>query len=139
MSIHLRVPRLSICPSCYRILEHRVEFNQTCYISSPHGKGLQHYLSVHPSICSPCYLLLNYLAEFNQTCCITSPHGKGVLEQHYFTVCSSIHFPSIYPSHYLLSNHWVEFNQTCYMYITYPHSKGLTLIVKAWETNIIFP
>ena len=41
----------SICPSCYCLLNHWAEFNQTCYITSPHGKGVweQHYFSVHPS------------------------------------------------------------------------------------------
>ena len=30
----------SVCPSCY-LLNHWVELNQTCYISSLHGKGGQ--------------------------------------------------------------------------------------------------
>ena len=44
--------------------------NQTCYITSPHGKGMQeqHYFSVKsvlpcicgPSVCLSCYLLLNH-------------------------------------------------------------------------------
>ena len=77
---------------------HHVNSYQTCYITSPHGKGVQeqHYFSVcpsirHPSIYSSCYLLLNHWAEFNQTCYITSPHGKGVQAQHYFSVCASVH------------------------------------------------
>ena len=78
----------SICPSCYLLLNHRVEFNQTCYITSPHGKGVreQHFFLCvcRLSICQSRYLLLNHWAEFNQTCYITSPHGKGV--QHYFSV-----------------------------------------------------
>ena len=47
--------------------------------------------SVRRSICLSRYLLLNCKAEFNQTCFITSPHGKGVREQHYFSVCPSVH------------------------------------------------
>ena len=45
-------------------LYHWAEFNQTCYITSPHGKGVreQHYFSVHPSICPSRYLLVNYWA-----------------------------------------------------------------------------
>ena len=55
------VRRPFICPSRYLLLNHQVEFNQTCYITSPHGKGVreQHYLFCpfvhscirHPSIC----------------------------------------------------------------------------------------
>ena len=86
------IRRPSICLSCYLILNHWVEFNQTCYITSPHGKGMleQHYFSMcpcvrHPPICLSRYLL-NHWAEFNQTCYITSPHGKGVREQLFFSV-----------------------------------------------------
>ena len=41
--------RPSICPSRY-LLNHLAESNQTCYITSPHGKGVhkQNYFSVHP-------------------------------------------------------------------------------------------
>ena len=69
----------SILPSCYLLLNHWAEFNQTCYMISPHGKGVREevifysapcvlrvgnkrslsvYLSAHPSS----YLLLNYWA-----------------------------------------------------------------------------
>ena len=51
----------SICPSRYLLLNHWVEFNQTCYITSPYGEHVrqQHYFSVqHPSICPSRYLLL---------------------------------------------------------------------------------
>ena len=39
-------PSSAHCPSHYFILDHWVEFKQTCYITSPHGKGVQvqHYL-----------------------------------------------------------------------------------------------
>ena len=42
----------SICPSRYLLLNHWVEFNQTCYITSPHGQGMreQHYFFMCPSI-----------------------------------------------------------------------------------------
>ena len=76
--------------SCYLLLNHRAEFNQTFYITSPHGKGVQeqHFFPCvcHPSICSSRYLLLNHWVEFNQTCYITSPYGKGMREQHYFSI-----------------------------------------------------
>ena len=41
----------SICPSPYLLLTHWAEFNQTCFITSPHGKGVQeqHYFSMLPS------------------------------------------------------------------------------------------
>ena len=94
----------SICPSRYLLLNHRAEFNQTCYITSPHGKVVQeqHYFSVFPSVLPLSvdlsiilYLLLNRWVEFNQTCYITSPYGKGVQEQHcFFVPPSSIH-PSV--------------------------------------------
>ena len=92
----------SICPSHYLLLNQWVEFNQTCYITFPHGKGLQeqHYFLLRssvwcPSICPSCYLLLNHWVEFNQTCYITFPHGKGVWEQHYFSTCPSGILPSV--------------------------------------------
>ena len=61
LSIPLCVYHASVCPSHY-LLNHWAEFNQTCYITSPHGKDVrkQHYfsvpLSVHgflicPSVC----------------------------------------------------------------------------------------
>ena len=91
---------LSVCLSHYLLLNHWAEFYQTCYITSPHGKGF-HFLCLcmsmprRPAICPSCFLLLNHWAEFNQTCYISSPHGKGVWDQHYFSVppsfCASIH------------------------------------------------
>ena len=119
---------------CHILLNHWAEFNQTCYITSPHGKGVreQHcFLCVRsPSICPSRYLLLNHWAEFNQTCYITSPHGKNVREQHYFSVRpSSVHLSLT------LS----------------PHGGGggvgdstklatsLPLMVRVCESNIIFP
>ena len=43
--------RPSICPSRYLLLNNWEEFNQTSYITSPHGKDVreQHYFSVRPS------------------------------------------------------------------------------------------
>ena len=125
----LCICRPSLCPSRYLLLNLWVEFNQTCYITSPHGKGVQeqhHFLCVRPcvchlSICLSCYFLLNHSVEFNQTCYITSPDGKGVREQHFFFPC--VRRPSICPLGYHLLNHWVEFNQTCF--ITSPHGKGV--------------
>ena len=78
----------SVCPLRCLLLNHWAEFNQTCYITFPHGKNVQeqHYFSICPSgICSSRYLL-NHWVEFNQTCYIISPHGEGVGEQ----VCPSI-------------------------------------------------
>ena len=40
--------RLSICPSLYLLLIHWAEFNQTCYMTSPHGKGVGE--QVHTSV-----------------------------------------------------------------------------------------
>ena len=42
LSIHLL---LSVLPSCYFLLNHWAEFNQTCYKTSPYGNGVweQHY------------------------------------------------------------------------------------------------
>ena len=114
--------------SRYLLLNHWAEFSQTCYITFPHGKGVQeqHYFSVH--------LLSVHLSimlsppkpqgRIQPTCYITSPHSKGVKEQHYFLVCPSVVCPSgICPSSNLLLNPWGEFNQTCYM--TSLHGKGV--------------
>ena len=40
--------RLSICSSRYLLLNHWAEFNKTCYMTSPHGKGVGE--QVHPSV-----------------------------------------------------------------------------------------
>ena len=121
--IFLCVRRTSICPSRYLLLNHWAEFNQTCYITFPHGKGVreQHYFSVRPSNVHLSVALSppkplggiqpNLLHHFPS-------HGKGMREQHYFSVR-----PSICPSCYLLLNHRAEFNQTCY--ITSPHRYGV--------------
>ena len=48
-SVHPSVgPSSAHCPSHYFILDHWVEFKQTCYITSPHGKSVQvqHYLEI---------------------------------------------------------------------------------------------
>ena len=41
-----------LCVSHYLLLNHWAEFNQTCYITSPHGKNVleQHYFSLCPSV-----------------------------------------------------------------------------------------
>ena len=105
MGILLTPP--SICPSSVRLslpvklslfLNHLAEFYQTCYITSPHGKGVREqviFLCVRPcvrrpSICLSHYLLLHHWAEFNQTCYFTSPHGMVVRHQPYF----SVHLPA---------------------------------------------
>ena len=72
----------SICPSRYLFLILWAEFNQTCYMTSPHGTGVreQHYFSFCLSVCSSIYslryLLLNHLAVFDQTCYMPSPRDK---------------------------------------------------------------
>ena len=121
---------LSVRPSCCLLLNHLVEFNQTCYMTSPHGMGgrLPHYFPVHPSGPS-CCLLLNHWVEFNQICYMTFSHGKGLREQYYF----SIRCPAICPSCYSLPNHWVEFDQTCYMASF--HCKG----VREWVCPSVRP
>ena len=101
-------------PSVFYLLNHRAEFDQTCYITSPHGTGEQYYIFVRPfvspSICPSRYLLLAHWAESNQTCYTTSPHGKGVREQHYFFVRPSVHASVVRPSvlHAITSNHWTD-------------------------------
>ena len=47
LSIHLSI-QLSISPSRYLLLNHWAESNQTCYMTSPHGKSVreQYYFSI---------------------------------------------------------------------------------------------
>ena len=96
---------LSNCPSRY-LQNHRTEFNQTCDITSPVGKGAreQQYFSARPSsvhlsvtLSPPKPLggiqpnLLHHLpmVRVYQN---NSPHGKGVSEQQFFPECpSSVH------------------------------------------------
>ena len=90
-----RVRRPSICRSRYLLLSHWAEFNQTCYITSPHGWGVrkQHYFSVCPSILSVTLSLPKPLdgIQPNLLHHITSPYGKSVREQHFFVRPSSVH------------------------------------------------
>ena len=79
------------------------EFNQTCYVTSPHGKSVreQHYFSMHLSIRASVLLSPPNLLGRNQpnlACYITSPYGKGVREQHYFSVCPSMRPSSVHLS-----------------------------------------
>ena len=72
--------------SSYYLLNHRAEFNQYCYITYPHGKGVRKQHFFHPSGVRPTGYHLNHWTESNQTCYMTSPHGKDVEEQ----VCLSV-------------------------------------------------
>ena len=128
MGIFLMPPSIR-CLSRY-LLNHWAEFYQPCYITSPHGKGVQeqYYISVH---LSPVYLSVT----------LSPPKPLGGIQpnlQHHFpswfgcaratlffhvSICPSVHHLSIYLLRYLLLNHWAEFSQTCY--ITYPHGKGV--------------
>ena len=97
---------------------HWAEFNQTCYINSPYGKGVreQHiFLRAsfrRPSICPSCYLL-NHWTEFNKTCYMTSHHGRVFERNSFFPcVCSCVRRPSITLSHHKPQWNWAELNQT---------------------------
>ena len=70
----------SVCPLCYLLLlNHWAEFHETCYITSPHGKGVQEniiLLCVHLCIYRlstrlSYYLFLNHWVEFHRNCYIT--------------------------------------------------------------------
>ena len=83
----------SIRPPVRLSVRHTISSNQTCYMTSPQGKGIreQHSFFMHPcvqclSICPSCYLLHNPLTEFNQTCYMASPSCKGVRKQYYFSL-----------------------------------------------------
>ena len=82
--------RPSICPSCYLLLNPLAEFNRTCYISSPHCKGVreQHYFFVHPLSIHLCITLSSPITGWNSTKLTTSlsPHWKEVWEQHQFSL-----------------------------------------------------
>ena len=119
------VRRPSICLSCCLLLNHWAEFNQTCYITSPHGKDVreQHYFFVP-------------LSSIDLSVMLSPPKPLGGIQPnllHHFPswlVCaratlffhSPVRHPFICLLGYLL-NHWVEFNQTCYM--TSPRGKGV--------------
>ena len=110
----------SICPSRYLLLNHWAEFNQTRYITSPHGKGAREQiifyvrpLSVHLSVTvSPPKPLGGIQPNMLQHL----PSWLGCARATLYSVRPS----GICPSGYLL-NHWAEFNQTCYT--TSPNSK----------------
>ena len=82
------IPPASICLPSYYLLLHWMEFNQTCYMTFPPGKGMGelHYFSVCPFACPSITLSPpKPLGGINQTCYMTFPRGKGVREQHHFS------------------------------------------------------
>ena len=90
------------------LLNHWAEFNQTCYTTFPHGKGVREqifFLCVRPCI---------RLVHFSM---LTLCHGGHLAVR---TLISSLSSP----------NHWAEFNQTCYT--TFLRGKGVR------ESNVIF-
>ena len=122
-SVHPWVHCRSICPSCY-LLNHWTEFNQTCYITSPYGKGVreQQYFSVQPpSVHLSITLSPKPVDGIQSNSLHHFPHMVRLCESNIIFPC--IHYPSICPSNYLVLNHWAEFNQTCYM--TSPHGKSV--------------
>ena len=104
----------SICPSHYLLINLWAEFCQTCYITFPHGKGVQeqHYFFVHPSV-HPSFVYLFVT--------LSPPKPLGGIQPnllHHFPswlgcarptlyFCASIRL-CILLSHYLLI-HWAEF------------------------------
>ena len=83
------VRRPFVCPSCYLLLNHQVEFNQTCYITSPHGKGVreQHYLfcpfGIRASVIRPSVINSPEARKYFSQSVIFSSKGTVFL---YFTV-----------------------------------------------------
>ena len=124
-SVHLSV---TLSP-----LNHWVEFNQTCYITFLHGKGVreQHNLSVRPSVrpsvrLSSLHLSVKLspskqLGGIQPKLATLHPAMVRVYESNIIFPC--VRRPTICPSHYLLLNHWAELNQTCF--ITSSHGKDV--------------
>ena len=111
------VRRPPICPSRYLLLNHLAEFYQTCYITSPHGKGVreQHYFSVRPSF-----------VHLSVTLSPPRPLGgiqPNLLERHYFSVRQSVRPASVHLSVKLSSKPLGGNYQTCCMIS--PHGKGV--------------
>ena len=116
------IRHLSIYPSCYFLLNHWAEFNQTCYITSPYGKGVpeQHYFSVRPSsVHLSIALSPPKTTGWNLIKLATSlPLMVRVCKSNIFFVCVCVHLcvhlclchPSIMLSPPKDLNHWVEFN-----------------------------
>ena len=69
------IVRLSVCLSCYLLLNHRAEFYQTCYITSPHGKDVQEQHYSVTLICQSPRELRNYfeLSEVQDKQIVMSP------------------------------------------------------------------
>ena len=129
--VFLCIHRRSICPSRYLLLNHWAEFNQTCYITSPRGKGVQEqlYFSVHLPICPSRYLLLNHWPKFNQTCYITFPHGWDCESNIIFQcVCASVICP---PVCHAISSKTTGQNST-------QLATSLPLMMRVCESNIFF-
>ena len=51
LCLHVSIRAFVVHPSVCHLLNHWAKFNQTCYITTPHGKGVreQHYFFVHLS------------------------------------------------------------------------------------------
>ena len=113
--IFLCVRRPSICLSHYLLLNHWAEFNQTCYITSPHGKGVQeqYYFSVRSS-------------SVHLSVTLSPPKPLGRIQSnllHHFPLWLGCARATLFFRVSVLLNHWAEFYQTCY--ITSPHGKGV--------------
>ena len=105
----------------------RAEFNQTCYITTRHGKGVreQHHFSMRPSFVHLSVTLSPAISQggIQLNLLHHSPPMVGVLKSNIIFPCPCVRRPSICLPCYLLLNHWAEFNHTCY--ITSPRVKGV--------------
>ena len=117
----------SICLSRYFLLNNWAEFNKTCYITSPHGKGV--HASMHPSTLHQSIMLSppKPLGRIQPNATTSLPLMVRVCESNIIFLC--VRCPSICPSCYLLLNHWAEFIQL---------ATSLPLMVRMCESNIIF-
>ena len=117
-SVRPCVRRLFICPPRYPLLNHLAKFNQACFITSPHGKGVRekHYFSVRPLS-----VHLSVTLSPNSTKRTTSLLMVRVCESN--IIFPSVWRPFICRSRYFLFNHGAICNETCYM--TFHHGKGV--------------
>ena len=134
--MHLSFCVSFVCPSVHHtlFLNHLAKFNQNCFITFSHGKGVgkQHHFLVCPSICafiispSVCNAISQTTRQKSTKLATSRPLMVRCAKATSFfhaSVCLSVHLSSFICLSCYLLHFWAKFNQLCCM--TSPQGKGV--------------